>query len=198
MKILIATGNAHKADEIRAILSDMHGIEWLTTNDVEACLDPVEDAPDYEGNALIKARAWAAATGLPTVADDSGLEVDALGGRPGVHSARYAPTSPERIARLLAEMEGVPGGERGARFVCAAVLVLPTGEEHARRGVLEGRIATEARGEGGFGYDPVFVPDGEGGRHLAELPAASKDAISHRGRAFRALAEVLPGRFRFP
>lgn len=187
MKILIATGNAHKVGEIRAILPDLP-VQWLSTAEVQPDLDPVEDAPDYAGNALIKARAWARATGLAVVADDSGLEVDALGGRPGIHSARYAPTNDERIAKLLGELEGVGPPARGARFVCAAALVLPDGREVVREGELRGAIALARSGEGGFGYDPVFLPEGAGSRSLAEHSDAEKNAISHRGRAFRALA----------
>jgi XTP/dITP diphosphohydrolase len=149
--------------------------------------DPEETAPDYLGNARIKAAFWAERTGRWALADDSGLEVDALDGRPGVHSSRYAPTTPERNARLLAELDGVPAERRRARFVCTVVLRSPDGEEYHATGQCEGAIGTAPRGEGGFGYDPLFIPDGFDGRHLAELPAEVKNRISHRARALQAL-----------
>ncbi|MEQ8818959.1 MAG: RdgB/HAM1 family non-canonical purine NTP pyrophosphatase [Sumerlaeia bacterium] len=185
--LLIATGNAHKVDEIQTIL---HGltVDWKTTRDVSGLdEEPEESAPDFAGNALIKARAWANATGLWTIADDSGIVVDALDGRPGVKSARYAPTTEERNAKLLKELDGVPMERRTARFLCVAALVGPDGQEETAEGLCEGRIAFHPAGEGGFGYDPLFLPDGTIDKHLAELTAEEKHAISHRGRAFRAL-----------
>jgi XTP/dITP diphosphohydrolase len=152
---------------------------------------PVEDGATFEANALIKARVCAEATGLPAIADDSGLEVDALGGAPGVHSARYAGAGGDDAAnnaKLVTALAGTPDEQRTARFVCAAVVVTPDGRQAVVRGTMEGRIARAARGEHGFGYDPYFVSDGAGdGRTNGELAPAEKDAISHRGAAFRAL-----------
>lgn len=188
--LLLATGNAHKVEEIGAIL-DGCGLALRTTREFPEHGDVEEPAPDYVGNALIKARAWRERTGLATLSDDSGLEVDALGGRPGVHSARYAATAEERIAKLLRELDGVPEERRSARFVCVAALSLPDGSELTARGVCEGRIAFAPSGDGGFGYDPVFVPAGFGGRHLAEISAEAKNRISHRARALDALRPAL-------
>jgi phosphoribosylglycinamide formyltransferase-1 len=188
--LLLATGNAHKVEEIGAIL-DGCGLALRTTREFPGHGDVEEPAPDYAGNALIKARAWRERTGLATLSDDSGLEVDALGGRPGVHSARYAPTADERITKLLRELEGTPEARRTARFVCVAALSLPDGSELTARGVCEGRIAFAPSGHGGFGYDPVFVPEGFGGRHLAELSADTKNRISHRARALALLRPTI-------
>jgi len=156
---------------------------------------PVEDGDTFEANARLKARACVTATGLPAIADDSGLEVDALGGDPGVHSARYAgePSDDARNnAKLVAALEDVPADQRTARFVCAAAVVLPDGRERVVRATMEGRIVDEPRGQHGFGYDPHFVSDAAGdGRTNAELQPAQKDAISHRGAAFRDLAGEL-------
>ncbi|MCB2154109.1 RdgB/HAM1 family non-canonical purine NTP pyrophosphatase [bacterium] len=188
--LLIATGNAHKVEEIQQILAGLD-VTWHTTKEWPDGPDPVEDGSTYAANAAIKARAWAEHTGMWTLADDSGLEVDELAGDPGMHSARYAPTNDERIAKVLMKMSEVEDPEdRTARFVCAAVLVGPDGAEIIRRGFLNGRIATEARGEGGFGYDPIFVPEGEE-RHLAELSEDEKNEISHRGRAMRSIREEI-------
>lgn len=187
MRLILASGNANKRVEILAILEGL-GVDVIPMTDL-GLESPEEDGATFEANALLKARAVVAATGEPAVADDSGLEVDALGGAPGVRSARYAgedATDADNNAKLLAALEGLPGGRRTARFVCAAALVTPAGEEHVVRGTMEGRVIVEARGLGGFGYDPCFVPAGER-RTNAELDPAEKDAMSHRGAALRAL-----------
>lgn len=189
MRVVLATRNAHKVDEVSRILH-AEGI------DVELVPLPA-DAPDvaetestFAGNALLKARSAAEVTGLPAIADDSGLCVDALHGMPGVLSARWAGRHGDDAANLtlvLAQMSEVPEGRRGAQFVCAAAWVVPGVHEHAVEGVLEGSLAREARGSNGFGYDPIFVPQGYA-LTTAELRPHEKDAISHRGQAFRALA----------
>ncbi|MCC5876791.1 MAG: phosphoribosylglycinamide formyltransferase [Candidatus Sumerlaeia bacterium] len=188
--VIAATGNEHKVWEMGAILADTP--VWLLQGS-EVCdlTEPEENAPDYLGNARIKAHAWYRGTRTWCLADDSGLEVDALDGRPGVHSSRYASTNEKRLERLLTELDGVPMEKRTARFACTVVLAGPDGAEYHSTGTCEGRIATEVRGEGGFGYDPLFIPDGFGGRHLAELSAEEKNAISHRGRALQGLKGVL-------
>jgi XTP/dITP diphosphohydrolase len=190
-RIVLATANRKKLAELERILD---GIDVeLVPMDALGLDSPVEDGETFEANALIKARAAAAATGLPALADDSGLEVDALGGAPGVRSSRYAsddPDGPEHDddaannRKLVRELAGVPAERRTARFVCVAALVTPGGAAWTTRGTMEGRIVDEPRGEHGFGYDPHFVPEGET-RTSAELSAAEKDAISHRGLAFR-------------
>ncbi|HLS72281.1 MAG TPA: RdgB/HAM1 family non-canonical purine NTP pyrophosphatase [Actinomycetaceae bacterium] len=192
-RLVLATRNAHKVDELRAILSPL--LPALAAEAVigAAGLDvpePVEDGVTFEQNALIKARALAAATGLPAVADDSGLAVDVLGGAPGIFSARWSGRHGDDRANLellLAQLADVPAEHRGARFVCAAALVTPDGTEVVEAGEMPGTLLTEARGSGGFGYDPILQPDGEQ-RSSAELSPAEKNAISHRGKAFRALA----------
>jgi XTP/dITP diphosphohydrolase len=164
--------------------------------------EPVEDGLTFETNARIKARFAARATGLPALADDSGIEVDALGGAPGVRTRRYAgpdATDDDNNAKLLRELTGVPAGKRGARYVCVLALALPDDAAPGglriieRRGTSRGRIALEPRGSDGFGYDPLFEPARErpGGRTFGEYAAAAKDAISHRGRAARRMAPVL-------
>jgi XTP/dITP diphosphohydrolase len=159
----------------------------------------VEDADTLVGNARLKARALVAATGLAAVADDTGLEVDALGGAPGVYSARYAgedATYADNVAKLVRELGALDdgGGARRACFKTVALAAFPDGSEVWAEGVLAGAIGTEPRGDNGFGYDPVFVPDGGEGRTFAEMEPAQKDAVSHRGRAFRALAAALAQR----
>jgi XTP/dITP diphosphohydrolase len=187
-----ATANPDKVAEIAAILGDE--VELLVRPpDVP---DVVEDALTLEGNARLKAEALAAATGLPAVADDTGLEVDALDGKPGVWSARYAgddATYADNVHKLLAELDGIPTVARTARFRTVALVAWPDGREVVAEGVCEGRIAEEERGSRGFGYDPVFVPFDGGGRTFAEMSAEEKHVISHRGRAFRSLAEKLAG-----
>ena len=200
MRIVVATGNRGKLAELDRILDGLP-VELVPMD--ELGLDsPVEDGDTFEANALIKARAAAEATGLPALADDSGLEVDALGGAPGVRSARYAAdedpdTTGDRAnnARLVRELDGVPHDQRTARFVCAAALVAPDGRAWTERGTMEGRIVDTPRGENGFGYDPHFVAEGQT-RTNGELTAAEKDARSHRGAAFRAIrvhVEALAG-----
>jgi XTP/dITP diphosphohydrolase len=166
--------------------------------------EPVEDGLTFETNARIKARFAARATGLPALADDSGIEVEALGGAPGVRTRRYAgpdATDAENNAKLLRELADVPADKRGARYVCVLALALP--DEAApgglriieRRGTSRGRVALEPRGGGGFGYDPAFVPaDRDDGRTMSELSVAEKDAVSHRGRAARAFLDWLGDR----
>ena len=195
-ELVVATGNPGKLVEIREILADFP----LTLRSLADFppLDFPEEGHDYEGNAVVKARLAAAHTGLPALADDSGLEVDALGGRPGVRSARYGGPGLDdagRVARLLEEVGGAASDERGARFVCVAACALPTGVVETARGECAGQILQAPRGSGGFGYDPVFQPSGES-VSMAELPPARKNEISHRGRAFRALAEGLAAKTR--
>ena len=189
MRLILATANPDKAREVAGLLGDA-GVE-LVPRPPEAG-DVEETAETLEGNARLKAAAVAAAAGEPAVADDTGLEVDALGGRPGVYAARYAgedATYADNVAKLLEELDGID--DRRARFRTVAIVCWPDGGEVVADGVVEGTIAVAPRGEAGFGYDPVFVPDGGDGRTYAELSLAEKQAISHRGRAFRALAERL-------
>jgi XTP/dITP diphosphohydrolase len=181
-RLLLATGNAHKVAEVQSIL----GEPWLVVAG-----DPgVEEiGSTFEENALLKARAVAASAGDMAIADDSGIEIDALGGAPGVRSARWADEG-DWIPKVLRELAGVPEAGRGCRYVCAASAVWPV--PHARefvvRGVVEGRVAEAPRGTGGFGYDPIMVPTEGDGRTFAEMSEAEKHALSHRGRAFRRLA----------
>lgn len=189
-RLVAATANPNKLAEVAAILGDR--VELVAR---PADLDEVvEDAPDLFGNAHLKAAAVHAATGEAAVADDTGLEVDALGGAPGVRSARYAgdhATDAENVAALLAALDGVT--DRRARFRTVA-MVVGGGLDATAIGVCEGVIATEPQGDAGFGYDPVFVPDDGDGRTFAEMSAEEKHAISHRGRAFGALAVMLNDR----
>lgn len=190
MRLLVASGNRRKAAEIAAILGGgaPGRLEVLTLADFPGLELPEETGATFLENARIKARAGAAGSGLPTLGEDSGLSVDALGGAPGVLSARYAEgDDAARWSKLLQELRGVPAGGRTARFVCAAVLALPDGREISSEGVCEGEIALAPRGEGGFGYDPVFLlPDG---RTMAELTSEEKAAISHRGKALRSIGD---------
>lgn len=195
-RLVLATHNAHKVGELRAILAPvLPGLDPASVvgaRDVDAP-EPVEDGITFTENALIKARALAAFTGLPAVADDSGLSVDVLGGAPGIFSARWAGKHGDdaaNLALLLAQLADIAEPHRTARFVCAAALVTPDGFEHVETGTLEGVLATEPRGAGGFGYDPILVPLGET-RSCAELTPEEKNAISHRGTAFRALVPTL-------
>lgn len=191
-RLLLASGNAGKAREIAALLE---GSGWRLITPAEAGVgrvDVIETGRSYLENAVRKAVAYCEAAGMPALADDSGLEVDALGGRPGVLSARYGgprlATDAERSARLLQELEGAPASRRSARFRAVVVLALPGDRTFSREGVLEGRIATAPRGESGFGYDPVFeLPDG---RTVAEL-GEEKQRMSHRAAAIRAMIDVL-------
>jgi XTP/dITP diphosphohydrolase len=191
---VLATANPHKVVEMRAVLEAL---------DIAVSPRP-EDAPEVdetedtlEGNALLKARALCALTGEPAVADDTGLFVDALGGRPGVHSARFAgprASYADNVAKLLDELSGVPAEARTARFTTVIAVAYPDGEWFCAQGVLEGLITETPRGDGGFGYDPIFAPVGWSGRTLAELTAPEKNADSHRARALRSFADALARR----
>jgi len=188
--VVLATRNAGKIAELQRILA-AYGVD-LVGLDPDFVPGP-ETAPDFRGNALAKAREAAAHTGLPAVADDSGLAVDALNGMPGILSARWAGRHGDDVANLellLGQVADVPAERRTARFVCAAAAVLPGGRELVVEESMEGRIIDAPRGTNGFGYDPIFVPEGLD-RTSAELPSAEKDAISHRGKAFRMLAPLL-------
>jgi XTP/dITP diphosphohydrolase len=193
-ELLLATRNPPKLAELRRILAAAGGnLTVLGLDDVAPYDEPSEDGATFEENALIKARAAVAATGLPALADDSGLTVDALGGMPGVLSARWSGRHGDDRANLdlvLAQVAAVPDERRGARFVCAVALVRPDGAEHVLRAVWHGTLARAPRGSNGFGYDPIFVPLGER-RTSAELSAAEKDAVSHRGQALRAMLPEL-------
>jgi XTP/dITP diphosphohydrolase len=191
-RVFLASRNAKKLGEMRRIL-DQHlpGTEVLGLDDVAAYDEPVEDQPTFEGNALLKARAGLAATGLPTVADDSGLCVDALNGMPGVLSARWSgqPKSDDRNnSLLLHQLADVPDERRGAHFTCAIAFCAPGHEPLVVEGRMDGRVIHETRGSGGFGYDVLFEAVEFPGRTTAELDPADKDAISHRGRALREIA----------
>jgi XTP/dITP diphosphohydrolase len=192
--VVLATRNAHKLEELQRILVETGlDVELIGLDAFPDLDDVVEDGETFAANALLKARAAAAATSLPAVADDSGLCVDALGGMPGVRSARWAGVHGDDAANvelLLRQIADVPDGRRGARFVCAAVVATPRGAERVEEGQLDGSVVWEPRGTNGFGYDPIFLPAGER-RTTAEMPAAEKDAISHRGRALRALAPLV-------
>lgn len=193
-KVVIATNNAHKVEEIRTAL-DFEGWEFLTLSQCDPYDEPAEDADTFEGNALIKALAAHEHTGLAALADDSGLVVDALDGAPGVYSARYAGVHGDDAAnneKLLRELEGVSDDCRTARFVCSLAFVDEDGTQICASGSIEGRIAHGLSGEGGFGYDPLFLPDEFAGtKSLAEVTQDEKNAISHRGNALRALKEKL-------
>jgi XTP/dITP diphosphohydrolase len=189
-RLVVATRNPGKLAELRRILREHLDVELLGLDDVPPYEEVPETGATFAENALVKARAAVAHTGLPAVADDSGLTVDALAGMPGVLSARWAGRgrSDEANLRLvLDQVADVPDGRRGAAFVCAAALVTPAGEEHVEEGRVEGTLTRAPRGTNGFGYDPIFLPVGET-RTTAEMSAAEKDAMSHRGRALRALA----------
>ncbi|HZT67808.1 MAG TPA: RdgB/HAM1 family non-canonical purine NTP pyrophosphatase [Acidimicrobiales bacterium] len=189
MRLVLATANRDKAGEIAALLPG-----WDLAPRPEDVPDVDETEPTLEGNARLKARAVMEATGSAAMADDTGLEVVALGGAPGVISARFAgpdATYADNVAKLLAEMGGVD--DRRARFRTVALVVFPDGREVMADGVVDGVIATAPKGDGGFGYDPVFIPEGGGGRTFAEMSTDEKNAVSHRGRAFRALAAALIG-----
>jgi len=196
-RLVVASANPDKAAEIAAILGSVPGLTLVprpaTVPDVDETGETLLD------NARLKARALVEATGLPAVADDTGLEVDALDGAPGVYSARYSgehATYAENVAKLLAELAAVGADEprrRRARFRTVALVAYPDGSERWAEGEVDGVISAGPRGAAGFGYDPVFEPDGAGGRTFAELTADEKHAVSHRGRAFRALAVALRG-----
>jgi XTP/dITP diphosphohydrolase len=197
-RVFLASRNPKKLVEMRRILLEyVPDVEVLGLDDVPPYDEPAETEPTFAGNALIKARAGVAATGLPSLADDSGLCVDALNGMPGVLSARWAGTAKDDAANnhlLLQQLADVPDQRRGASFTCAIALVVPDGAggvtEHVVHGEMPGRVIRELRGSGGFGYDVLFVADGHD-RTSAELSVQEKDAISHRGKAFRALVPAI-------
>jgi XTP/dITP diphosphohydrolase len=197
--LLIATHSRHKLTELRDLL-DLPDASLFSPADVGIDDEPDESARTFRGNALRKARFYASRAGLPTLADDSGLEVDALDGGPGVRTKRYAgpdATDADNNALLLRELDGLPPDERGARYRCVlAFLDGPDAEPLVRSGSFAGRIATSPRGTGGFGYDPIFEPSGEppGGRTVGQLTAAEKNRLSHRGKAARAMARALRAR----
>ena len=206
MKLLVATRSLHKIAEIRALLGHVAGLELLDLDGIGVLADPAEDELEpydtFEENARSKAAYFQRLSGLPTVADDSGIEIDALGGKPGVRSRRFAPI-PETAGReeqdeannrhLLALLAGVEAAQRTARYVCVAALVEGGGRDSLFRGTAEGVILEHPRGRAGFGYDPLFREIGLG-RTFAEVDAQEKDARSHRGEAFRALAAHLQAR----
>lgn len=193
--VVVATGNAHKVAEIEAILAPvMPGVAFYALGELGGFPDPVENGDAFSENAIIKAQAALEETGLPAVADDSGLVVDALGGEPGIMSARWAGVHGDDArnnAKLMREMEGVADADRTARFHSSVVLVRPDGIVVTGEGDCEGMIGFEPRGEHGFGYDPLFWPADTPGRTMAELEPAEKNAISHRARALAQLAERL-------
>jgi XTP/dITP diphosphohydrolase len=195
-RVFLASRNAGKIEEMRRILDEhLPGLEVLGLDDVQAYDEPVEDQPTFEGNALVKARAGVAATGLPSLADDSGLCVDALNQMPGVLSARWSgrPKSDERNNLLLLDqLADVPDGRRGAEFRCAVAFCHPNGDETLSEGLMRGRVIRGLRGSGGFGYDVLFVPrEQEGDLTSAELDPDAKDRISHRGKALRTIAPMV-------
>jgi XTP/dITP diphosphohydrolase len=197
-RIVLATRNAHKVSELHSILGDLVGelaLEIVGMDEFPYLADVVESGVTFAENATLKAVAVAEATGLPALADDSGLTVEVLGGAPGVFSARWAGAHGQDQANLellLAQLRDVPDGRRAAAFVCAAALALPDGAIVVREGRMPGTLAREPRGDNGFGYDPILVVEGDS-RTAAELSPEDKNAISHRGKAFRALAADLQG-----
>ena len=194
MRILIATMNTGKLLEYERLLAEVPGLELETMAALPEAIDVVEDRDTFRGNALKKAMKIATVSGMPCLADDSGLEVDALGGGPGVYSARYAgegSTDSENNAKLLDELSGIADDERRARFQCAIVIVDQSGRELAMaEGACEGRIGSEPRGSHGFGYDPLFVPEGYA-QTMAELGPETKNEISHRAKAAAKLVPIL-------
>jgi XTP/dITP diphosphohydrolase len=194
LRLVLASANPDKVKEISAVLSA--ALPVVLVPRPAGAPDVVEDGETLLDNARLKARSLVRATGTAAVADDTGLEVDALGGAPGVYSARYAgdgATYADNVTKLLRALAALAdgGGARRARFRTVALAAFPDGTELWAEGTVEGSIATSGRGSNGFGYDPVFVPDDAGGRTFAEMQADEKDAVSHRGRAFRALAQLL-------
>lgn len=200
-RLLLATRARHKVAELAELL-DLPGITLVTPDEVGIGVEPPEDADTFHGNAEIKVRFYASRSGLPTLADDSGLEVDALDGRPGVYTRRYAgpdATDADNNTKLLGELDGLAAEQRGARYQCVLAFLDPSGEARAaalpifREGTFEGRIATYSRGTGGFGYDPIFEPESEvpGARTVGQMSAAEKNELSHRGKAARAMARHL-------
>ena len=201
MKLLLASNNEKKLKELQRILDQagLDSVELLALSQVETYEEPIEDGRTFTDNAWIKARAGVAHTGLATIADDSGIAVEELNGMPGVLSARWSGAHGNDQANndlLLAQMEHVPDRRRGAAFVSVCALVLPDGQEFVQEGRWEGELLRGPKGENGFGYDPLFVPAeetliGGQGRSSAELSAEEKDALSHRGKALRALVEKI-------
>ena len=195
-RVVVATGNHGKLEEIRSAL-DFAGWRFLAGTDLDAeWPSPEEDGETFEDNARIKAVAARERFGIAALADDSGLEVDALDGAPGVFSSRFAgpcATDAENNARLLLALEGMPAAERTARFRCTIVLIGENGIETVATGACEGAIGFAPKGDGGFGYDPLFLPAATPGRSMAELSLAEKNAISHRGAALRDLRNKLTG-----
>jgi XTP/dITP diphosphohydrolase len=193
-RLVLATRNEHKLTELTRILADGRVQVRLTgLAEFPGAPQVRETGATFAANALLKARAVAQFTGLPAVADDSGLCVDALNGMPGIFSARWAGRHGDDAANLdllLGQLDDVPDERRGAHFACSAALVLPGGREHVSEGTVHGSLISKPRGTGGFGYDPVFVPDGSA-LTTAEMAPEAKDRISHRGRALRALAPVI-------
>ncbi len=192
-RVVLATRNEGKVPEIRHILEESGAAVDLVSLASFDVPDVKETGLTFTENALLKARAVAQATGLPAIADDSGISVDAMNGMPGVFSGRWSGRHGDdaaNLALLLAQLSDVPDDHRGAAFVCVAALVMPDGEEVVEEGRVTGRLLRAPRGSGGFGYDPIFVPDGHA-RTTAEMSPAEKNAISHRGRAFAALAKHL-------
>jgi XTP/dITP diphosphohydrolase len=195
-ELAVASRNAHKLREIARICAAWPVIWTTVESDPREFPDVEETGDTYLENALLKARAVSEALGLPALADDSGIEVDALGGAPGPRSARYAgegATDGQNLRRLVQSLAGIPGSGRTARYRCVAVVAWPGGPEVHAEATSEGTLITKARGERGFGYDPIFVPAGWD-RTMAELTDGEKDRISHRGRALRELAELLGAR----
>ncbi len=194
MKLVLATANPHKVIELSRILEAGHiDVPLASLTEFPGAPDVAETGATFAENALLKAHAIAQFTGLPAVADDSGLCVDALNGMPGVLSARWSGRHGDDAANLqllLAQLADVPDDQRGAQFVCDAVLALPDGREHVSEGRVTGRLIREPRGSNGFGYDPIFVP-GSASITTAEMDPADKDRISHRGKALRGLAPVI-------
>jgi XTP/dITP diphosphohydrolase len=193
-RLLIATNNPGKVREYEELLVDLKSVELTRPAQEGLTLEVEETGATFEENARLKALAFARASGLLTLADDSGLEVDALDGAPGVHSARYAgpgATDADRCRKLLAALAGVPSGQRSARFRCVVALAEPSGIVYIADGTCEGEIGHIPRGEHGFGYDPIFLVAGYGGRTMAELDPAVKNRISHRGRALLAARPFL-------
>jgi XTP/dITP diphosphohydrolase len=203
-RLLVATRSTHKLRELRELLGPLR-TQLISLDDAAIPGDAIEDGATFEANAAIKARFFAALSGLPTLADDSGLEVDALGGGPGVRTRRFAgetASDEDNNRRMLRDLDGLPLERRTARYRCVLALALPEtagprGGMPVRlaRGTLEGRIALEPRGGGGFGYDPIFEPGAEplGGRTLGQWTAEAKNRISHRGRAARRMHRILAG-----
>lgn len=188
MKLILASKNKHKLIELDAILRSL-GMEVALESEYGLDIDVEETGTTFEENSYLKAKAVLDASGLPTIADDSGLMVDALGGAPGVYSARYGgkDTDEERTQLLLENMKDVPDGARGAQFVCVITCLFPDGKKITAKGIVRGEITRETAGAGGFGYDPVFYVE-KFGKTFAEIPAAIKNANSHRGMALREFA----------